>query len=198
VRNQEPCPLKDSTVISAKFTCDGGVMVIEEYGLEVTVPRGAIKDNFVVEIQAAASLFGPFAIPNDCHPVSPYVWIAANYTFQKPVEIQIEHHADVSNSEDISKLCVLKSCCTKCNSHHLKMRDVTQKCLYDISDSFCTLLTNHFCSYCLAKKSIEVPDRIVVYHYLPEDYQSAETFRAELCFCYDLNVCKKVNLSLHL
>ena len=192
VMNQEPCPFRDSAVTSVTFTCNGGVMVIEEYGLKVIVPRGAIEDHCVVEIEAAASLFGPFAIPNDCRPVSAYVWIAAKYMFKKLIQIEFEHHADV---EDASKFCILKACChAKCSSspHHHEMHNITRECNYRISGSFCTLFTNLFCSYCLATKSSQIPDRIVAYHYLPENYESVKSFRAEVCFCYDINICKKV------
>ena len=197
IKNQEPCPLLNNDISSKIFTSSGGVMIIEEYGIKVTVPFEAIEDHCMVEIQAAASLFGPFAIPNDYRPVSPYIWLGANYTFKKPIQVEFEHHADTSNSKDISQLCVLKASCTKCNSHYHKMHKITQDNHYDISDSVCTLFTDHFCSYCLADESDksderQIPDRIVAYHYLPEDFKLADIFRAELCFCYDLSICKKV------
>ena len=192
IKNQEPCPLPDTDITSEHFTNAGGVVVIEKYGVKVTVPNGAIEDHHIVEIQAASSLYGPFNIPNDRCPVSAYVWIGANYVFKKVIEIEFEHHADISNSKNITQLCILKAGCTKCNSDHPLMHEITQR--HIISDSVCTLYTNHFCSYCLAAKSTKVPNRIVAYHYLPEDYKVLDEFRAELCFCYDLNYCKKVML----
>ena len=194
IKNHEPCPLLDSDIASEKFTSCGGVLIIEEYGIKVTVPNGAIEDHCVVEIQAAASLFGLFTIPNDYRPVSAYVWLGANYTFKKQIQVEFEHHADTSSSEDISQLCMLKA---SCNSHCHKMYKITKDNHYTISDSVCTLFTYHFCSYCLANESdkskkIQIPDRIVAYHYLPEDFKLADIFRAELCFCYDLSICKKV------
>ena len=192
VKNHEPCPLLDSDIASKKFKSNGGVMIIENYCVKVTVPSGAIEDHHMVKIQAAASLFGPFDFPNDCRPVSPYIWLGANYTFKKPIKVEFEHHADISNSKDISQLCMLKASCEKCNSHYHKMHEITQDNRYEISDSVCVLFTDHFCSYCLAAKNIQIPDRIVTYHYLPEDYESLDKFRAEVCFCYDLKICKKV------
>ena len=147
IKNQELCPLPDVDITSEDFTNAGGVVVIEKYGVKVTIPNGAIEDHHIVEIQVAASLFGPFNIPNNCHPVSAYVWMGANYTFKKLIEIEFEHHADISNSKNILQLCILKACCTKCNSNHPLMYEITQE--YVISDSICTLYTNHFCSYCL-------------------------------------------------
>ena len=171
-------------------------MVIEEYGLTVTVPKGAI-DHHYVEIQAAASLLGPFDIPDDYHPVSPYVWIAADYIFKKQLQIDIEHHADVTNLKDISQLCVLKASCSECSihNHHSKTHVMTLwDDHYDIRDTICTLFTSHFCSQCLVSKNDQIPDRIIVYLYLPDDYKSADSFRAEMCFCFDLSICKKVHV----
>ena len=199
-KNQEPCPLLDTDIASVHFTSTGGVMVIEEYGVKVTVPSGAIEDHHKVEVQAAASLFGPFNILTDYRPVSAYVWIGVNYTFKKLIEIEFEHHADISNLKDISQLCILKACCTtgctKCNSHPHVMHEITQG--YVISDSVCTLYTDHFCSQCLAAKSEQIPDRIVAYHYLPKDYKSVDEFKAELWFCYDLSCCTKVISHSHI
>lgn len=189
----EQCPFEDSTIFSKKITSDGGVMVIEEYGLIVTVPEGAIEsESDCIEIRAAASLFGPFDIPENCHPVSPYVWIAADYIFKKQLQIEIQHHADVTNFKDKSQFCILKASCIECNTHYSKMDIMTTENHHDISDTVCTLFTNHFCSYCLVSKNDQMPDRIIAYHYLPEDFVSADSFRAEVCFCYDLNICKQV------
>ena len=190
VINEEKCPFDDVKIIASKqLTQNGDVLDFEHCGLKVTVPEGAIEEDYCVEIQVAVSLFGPFHVPSDCRPVSPYVWIAANYLFKRKLQIEFQHHADVS---DTSKLCILKACCSKfsiCQMH------ITTQDHYVISDTVCTLYTNHFCSYCLASKSDQVADRIIAYHYLPEDYKLANTFRAEICFCYDLSICKEVKFN---
>lgn len=200
VVSKEQCPFKYSNIVSRKFSSDGGVMIIEEYGVTVTVPKGAIEDH-CVEIQAAASLFGPFVIPDDYHPVSPYVWIAADYVFEKQLQVDIEHHADIANLKDESQLCILKTCSSKCSTHdhhseaHIMIKWNNQ---FNITDKVCTLFTNHFCSQCLASKNDQTPDRIIAYHYLPNNYKSADSFRAELCFCYDLSICKKVTIFVYI
>ena len=66
-------------------------MVVDNYGLKVTVPKGAIEHH-CVEIQVAASLLGPFNISKSYHPVSPYIWIAAGYVFKKEIRIEFQHH----------------------------------------------------------------------------------------------------------
>ena len=187
---QEECPFSGSKITSKEIICDGGIMVLDHYGVKITIPKGAIE-NTPVEIQVSASLLGPFDIPSDCHPVSPYVWIAANYEFKKHIQIEFQHHADVSTFKDTTKFCILKASCSHCTHHH-QLHMTEWNCLYDISDTVCTLFTTHCCSICLAKKSDNIPDRIVAYHYLPENYDTADTFKAEVCFCYDLNICKEV------
>ena len=201
VIKEEQCPFENSTIFSKSFTPEGGVMIIKEYGVTVIVPEGAIESS-CIKIQAAANLFGPFIIPEDCRPVSPYVWISADYVFKKKLQIEIEHHADVASFKDTSQLCVLKSSCSECSAHdhHFKTHIMTKWNInnYNISDTVCTLFSDHFCSYCLASKTDEIPDRIIAYHYLPHDYRSADSFKAELCFCYDLTICKNVCSNVHI
>ena len=83
VKNEEICPLRNSQIISKTFDYNGGELFIKEHAVKVTVPIGAIDKNYEVQIQAAASLFGPFIIPEDYYPISAYVWIGACYKFKK-------------------------------------------------------------------------------------------------------------------
>jgi len=201
VTNKEICPFEDCDIVTMTFNSDGGVLIIEEHGLKLTIPRGAIEDGIVVEIQAAVSLFGPFIIRNEYHLISGFVWIGACYMFNKPLTLEIEHYADVSNEDDIGSLCVLKAC-MKHKQELYEMHEVPERHYqYCLGSSFCSFSTKHFCSMCLAKKNLNIPDRIVVYQYLPDNYKYAdEYFRAEVCICYDFSVCKKViikNIAMH-
>lgn len=109
VNNKEICPLRNS-IISKVFDCNGGELLIKEHAIKVTVPIGAIDENYEVQIQAAASLFGPFIIPEDHYPISAYVWIGACYEFKKKLKIEMEHDIVVSEETDVSELCVLTAC----------------------------------------------------------------------------------------
>ena len=189
LRDKEECPFKDTNIVLKRFTYDGGVMVVDNYGLKIIVPEGAIEYHYYVEIQVAASLLGPFIISKGYHPVSPYIWIAAGYVFKKEIRIEFQHHADISSLKDTSQLRIL-GCCSHHSTHHHE-----REWRFEISYTVCTLFTNHFCSFCLASNNDQIANRIVAYHYLPVNYESADTFRAELCFCYDVNICKEVQCS---
>ena len=151
----------------------------------------------VVQIQAAASLFGPYAIPEGLHPISAYVWLGACYTFKKRIQVEIEHHVFVSRLEDSEELCLLTACDKDrtIGPSLLEMHEETHVELQvTIDGSFGCFSTDHFCSYCLAKKSERIIDRIAAYHVVPNNYRSVDEFKSEICFCYDLEPCTMVNI----
>ena len=198
--NEEKCPLNNSPIVSEIFDYDGGELLIKEHAVKLTVPIGAIDKSSKVQIKATASLFGPFIIPIDYYPISAYVWIGACYEFKKQLKLEIEHDTIVSEETDISELCVLTACkedmCDGENNQiSYKMHEDTCVYQYELNKSTCQLLPSHFCSKCLATRGkAKEAKRIIMYHYLPEDYKSEYEFVAEVCFCYDLTFCKEVCL----
>ena len=195
--NGESCTLKNCQVISKTFGYDGGELLIEEHAVKVTVPVGAIGKGFEVQIEAAASLFGPFTLPEGYNPISAYVWIGACYEFKKKLIVELEHDIDLSEETDASGVYVLTACeedkgIGENNQMLYKMHE--DNCEYQLNKTTCTFFTSHFCSKCLAAKEEEVriPKRIIMYHYLPENYKSEYEFVAEVTFCYDLQFCKEV------
>ena len=193
--NREECPLKDCQIVSRIFDYNGGELLIKEHAVKVTIPIGAIDKGCHVQIEAAASLFGPFIIPEGYHPISAYVWIGACYEFKKNLIVEIEH--DIVVCEEImSELCVLTACEKDICGEKEKfiMHEDNCKYQYEINKSTCKFFNHHFCSKCLALKDTKPvsPKRIKVYHYVPMDYRSKVEFITEVCFCYDLLLCKKV------
>ena len=187
--------------VSKMFDHNGGELLIKEHAARITVPNGAIEKDTEVQIEAAASLLGPFIIPEDYDPISAYVWIGACYDFKKQLMIEIEHDIVVSDETNVSELCVLTACkedvCDGANNKTLyKMHEDTCKYQYPLNKSFCTVFTSHFCSKCLAARSrAKIPNIVVMYHYLPEDYKLVYEFTAEVSFCYNLLYCKEVSFT---
>ena len=198
VMNEENCPLKDCQITSLIFDHKGGELSVEKHAVKVTIPPGAIDEGFKVEIQVAASLFGPFIAPEDYYPISAYVWVGACYEFKKNLKVEIEHDLYVTEETNVSELCVLTACEEdKCDGENdqivFKMHKDTCEYQYKLNKSTCTLSTTHFCSKCLAARThAKVPRIIMMYHYLPKDYKSAYEFTAEVSFCYDLQFCREV------
>ena len=197
VVNSEKCPMKECQIISWMVDYYGGELFIDEHAVKVTIPTGAIDKGCQVQIEAAASLFGPFIIPEGYYPISAYVWIGACYEFKKNLTVELEHDIVVSEETDVSELHVLTACkediCHgKDNQMLYKMHEDT--CEYQLNNTTCTLFISHFCSKCLAVKdnNTKMPKRVIMYHYLPENYKSEYEFVAEVTFCYDLKFCKEV------
>ena len=185
--NQEDCPLKKCQIVSRIFDHIGGKILIPQHAIKVMVPAGAIAEGHRVQIEAAASLFGPFIIPEDYDPIGAYLWIAAHYKFKKPLKIEIEHEVFVSENTNLSDLCVLTA-----DRENYMHEDYCEN-HYSLKKSFCTIFASRFCSKCPAKKrKAHMPKRVIMYHYLPEDYKVVNEFVAEVSFCYDLLSCKKV------
>ena len=196
--NREECPLKDCQITSKIFDYDGGELVIKEHAVKVTVPFRAIEYDSMVQIEAAASLFGPFIIPEGYHPISAYVWIGACYEFEKNLAIELEHDIVVSEETDISELHVLTACEEDIyngenNQIFYKMHEDNCEYHYELNKSTCKILTSRFCTKCLSTRGkTKKAKRIIMYHYLPEDFKSAFEFITEVSFCYDLKFCKEV------
>ena len=180
---------------SQEFDCNGGELFIKEHAVKITIPVGAIAKGDVVQLEAAASPVGLYNIPEGYHPISVYVLLEASYLFKKKLKVEIEHDIVVSKDTDISKLCVLTT--GKEVLYHgqkwLKMYKDNCEHQYKVNESTCSLFTDHFCSKCLAYiDTIKIPKRVMIYHYLPEDYKSETEVICEICICFDLTFCKKV------
>jgi len=180
------------------FNYDGGELLIKEHSVKITVPTGAIDKSYKVQIETAASLFGPFIIPDGYYPISAYVWIGTCFEYlRKPLKVEIEH--DVASEEiNNSELCILTAsvkdiCGKKTRQTVFEMNEDTVKYQCQISYTTCTIFSDHFCYKCLAIKAyVKIPKRIIMYHYLPENYKYTKEFEAEVCFCQDLKSCKQV------
>ena len=198
--NKEDCPLRDCQFSSKIFDHKGGELSVKEHAVKVIVPPGAIDKDHKIEVEAAASLFGPFITPEGYYPISAYVWVGANChesDIKEKLKVEIEHDAYVGEETHRSELCVLTACEEdKCDGENnqivYKMHEDTI-CEHNYNTSTCSLITSPFCSKSLAAKvEAKIPKRIIMYHYLPKDYKSAYEFTAEVSFCHDLQFCRQV------
>lgn len=193
-KTKESCPFKNVCCsLSGAFTSgcvdySGGVLALEDHGVKLTIPIGAVSYGDAVDIEIASSLYGPFIIPKGYRPISTFVWIGACYKFKRELQVKIEHHAHVACREDLSQLFVLKTCKTCKNQALHEVPANNYK--YDIDDSSCTYSSDNFCSVCLVAKSSNIPDRVMVYQFVPKNYATLDNFPAEVLFCYDSTVCK--------
>ena len=194
---EEHCSLRDAQVstVSAMVGHYGKQIIIENHNITITIPKGAIEKGVVVEIAAAASCFASFNLSKDYRCISCYLWIGANYDFQKPLKVEMEHHAAISRQENLSKLCVMegKRNTTSDYTYDYTMCEVNDKTYqFHVDSSRCTFFTKSGYT-CLASKDRKVADKVAVYYFLPKSYKLDNTFAAVFCLCYTLKFCKQVN-----
>ena len=201
IKSKETCPLLNYTVQSKNVNHNGGALFIEDHMIFIQIPENAVNKDDIVEIQAAASYFGQYEIPDEYQPISAYLWVAANYKFKKQVKIIMPHYGAVYTEDDKSAVSVL----TASEEDKIKTEEgqIVYKMHhdnsydYEVEGAVCIFKVYHFCSDCLMKrKTKNLPNRIVALHYFPEDYVSVYNVQSEVCFCYDTEYCKTVSLIL--
>ena len=165
-----------------------------------------------MEVKAAASLIGPYKLPDDCNPISIFVWMWADYVFKKPVQIRIPHFASFTDLDEIFSVIVLTAdkkdlVLNDSGDLVLQMHESVYDYQYEVHDDYCDYYTNHFCSKCLASRSLifklfswltlsypnPMRTRLIVFFCLPDDYTTADKLIVELCICYSLCHCLEVS-----
>ena len=177
-------------------SCDhnGGILISEHDDLKLTIPEGAIKEGDVVAFAVASDLYGPFVLPSKCQAdlASPYYWIGINgsYRFHKPVQVEFEHFAVVSEPCNPSHYQLL---ICEDDDKSYKMRSIGYDISFKVNDdgiSLCAFETAHFCSFCLYH-SCKHPmvSRVAALYLKPDNYQNLTHFTIEVWFSFHISRC---------
>ena len=202
-------------MLSQTFDHHGGELIIEDHDITITVPQLAVSEGDKAEVQACASLIGPYKLPDGYELVSEFVCIEADYRFSKLVKVTIPHFADIENSDQSFDVVLLTAddndlVLNEDGDLVLQMHESVYDYQYEVNDDYCDYYTNHFCSKCLARRrsslfrlfnrlTLSTPrevnypkTRITVFFCVPDDYASADEMLIELCICYSFKHCLKV------
>ena len=190
IKVAETCPVSGSDVISYYVDHIGGVFYNQYHNFAIVIPPDAVLQRDCVEIQATASYFAPYIIPDGLHPISSNFWVSANYEFKAPVYLIMNHYAKIRSLEDVSNLHVLHKC-TNVVSDDLMMSKMDDGVYFDCEVGYCVLATNHFCTYCDVKADKHIPEYLLACYYT-YDESTSDQHIAEVCFCPSNYNCKKV------
>ena len=192
-------PLSDGSVVSS--TCDhNGKSIIGKDGIKLVIPKGAVKEGESVTFSIATGFCGPFVFTSNDRTdvVSPYYWIGVtgSYRFHKPVEVEFEHFAVVTNHLHYRLL----TCEDDDESH--TMRPIYYDLVFKVQGdmSLCTFQTYHFCSYCLyhmCKKQNANVNRIAAFYLKPANFQFLNHFAVEIWFSFPISYCMRRNQELY-
>ena len=199
IKRKETCPLLNYNIQSKNINHDGGTLFIEDHMIFIQIPENAVAKGDTVEVQAAASYYGCYEIPDDYQPISAFLWVAANYKFSKKVKIIMPHYGAVITEDDKSAVSLLtasvEDAIKKEKDHIIYKMHQDNSFDYEVEGAVCVYNVDHFCSNCLmAEKTKNLPNRIVALHYFPEEYMAVYNVKSEVCFCYDTEYCKSVSL----
>ena len=89
----------------AKCDDEQQMFQLPDYGIKLIIPPSAVPHDIqqiTIAVQVIAS--GPFVFPSYCQPIGCFYWIQSTHKFLKPVEVHLEHHAELLSEED-SKEC---------------------------------------------------------------------------------------------
>ena len=189
--SNEARPYSGKDIISFNVDHTGGVFHNQFCNCALVVPPGAVCQGECVEILATASHYDSFEIPANFCPISSFFWISADYIFQIPVYVIMNHYAKIKSVEDINHLFVLKSPSQPVTSKNPMLEIVPNGVYFDYTIGYCVLATNHFCSFCQAKDNKDIPDYFLSLFYKYYD-PSKRCHFAEVCFCPSNCECKKV------
>ena len=189
--------------------------MIKEHDVTIAVPKLAVFEGVKVEIQAAASLTGPYKLPDDCNLVSVFVWIGANYRFKKSVKIIVPHFAYIEGLVDYRMVILTaneKDIVHKEDGNYLvQMHESVYDYQYVVNDDCCVYYTDHFCSKCYMERSfiynlyntlvlsplkslLPFKRRLMVFFCYPKDHKTADELNIEFCICYSLKYCLQVGM----
>ena len=179
---KEECPIPDKLIISYHVDHNGGIFYNQDHDFALVVPPGAVSTGHCVEIQATASRFGPYKLPDGYYPISNFFWLSAYYTFKIPVYLIMGHYADIRNLKDIDNLFLLQACVRDLTISEGKqvLKKVLNNFQFEHETNCGIFTTDHFCSFCMAKKIMFLPENFLSFFYT---YSTDKKYFAEICVC---------------
>ena len=184
---KENCSISSEDVVFYNVDHNGGTFYNQDHDFAIVVPPGAVSQGDNVRIQATASCFSQYRLPNGRYPISSCFRISASYTFKTPVYLIMGHCAKIRSLEDVDNLCVLHTCDHDVTSE--VMEEMSSGVYFDYDISYCVFATDHFCSICLGKKNICIPENFYAFLYTND---TIEGQCANVCFCPATCDCKEV------
>ena len=197
IETDEKCPISCEDIVYYYVNHTGGTFHCKAHDFAIVIPPGAVSQGDCVQIQATASRFGPYQIPDGYYPISSFFWVSAHYTFKLPVYLIMSHYAYISSKKDINNVCVLQACVRDLKVTHdgkLVLEEVSGGTYCDNDINYCVFATDHFCSICLSKKDKHIANRFSAMYYTYDVQNFSDEYFAEVCFCPSTSHCKRVSL----
>ena len=89
-------------------------LVFEGYGFKLHVPEDALPAEVSeTRLDVQVSLSGHFQMPSDSRLISAVYWVSSPHKLMKPITVEIQHCATLTNDEQCSHLTFVHSMCSQ-------------------------------------------------------------------------------------
>ncbi len=168
--------------------CSGGRYRNEDHDIELHVPQFAVPDGQQITVKITVSLSYSLQLQSGLRPVSPIVELCVvdntHFKFTKPVKIILPHFLSVTSQNDLQFV--------KADHGEKQFKQSDGKAFFEAGSSYGTLLTNHFCHFCIAS-GIESTSKVNFRLIRITPKNPSVTWRAQYCVTYFLQTCLTVS-----
>ena len=96
------------------LTQEADKLNFEGYGFKLCVPNNSLPAEVAeTQLSVQVCLSGPFQMPFNCELVSAVYWVSSPHKFIKPLTVEIQHCAALSNDKQCSQLTFVHTKCTQ-------------------------------------------------------------------------------------
>ena len=141
----------------AKYDDQQQMFQLPDYGIKLIIPPSAVPHDIqqiTIAVQVIAS--GPLVLPSNCHPISCFYWIQSTHKFLKPVEVHLEHHAELLFEKDSPELGFIVSPSTESSSppYRFQFSDGVNS-IFSVGSSYGIIKVAEFSIFSIAWRKIK-------------------------------------------
>ena len=109
--------IKGTEVIAQQtftITQEAVYLKFEGYGFKLHIPDGSLPEEVSeTQLNVEVSLSGQFQLPSNSELLSAIYWVSSPHKFTKPITVEIQHCASLSNDEQCEQLTFVRTICTQ-------------------------------------------------------------------------------------
>ena len=131
----------------------------EGYGFKLHVPEGSLPAEVSeIRLNVRVSLSCQFQLPPNCELVSAVYWVSSSHKFVKPITVEIQHCATLSNEKQCSQLAFVSTKCTQKELPYIfKEREGG---VFSPHSSYGSLSLSHFCGLSIIRRFFRRSSRV--------------------------------------
>ena len=124
----------------------------EEYGLKLVIPPEALEAEVVYTIAIKAVSIEGYSLPYKSEIVSAFYWVYSSHRFLKPVDLVIQHCAQLEDKESVSRMGFVTAPCNQ----DLPYKFVRKEGVFELQSRQGSLSTKRFSFFAIIRYYLSV------------------------------------------